>query len=103
MFVAIYAAEWGMMHPSVDMPEWIAIAEYFFLGFFSIELLFIKLMVHAPYFVTNSDWPWSWFDARIVGMAVLELMLLRYVYSGVDLTWARICRLPRLDSEELRF
>jgi len=21
MFVAIYAAEWGMMHPSVDMPE----------------------------------------------------------------------------------
>jgi len=51
MFVAV---EWGMTHPSVDMPEWNATAGYFFLGFFSVEL-FIKLMVHALYFFRSSS------------------------------------------------
>lgn len=95
MYVAVWSADLTALVGEQDLPKWFTTADLFFTGYFVMELL-LKLWVHRLYFFTNEDWAWNWFDTFIVVMAVVEIALTRFTQMGVDLTFARVCRMLRV-------
>mmetsp|Transcript_43152 Transcript_43152/g.99433 ORF Transcript_43152/g.99433 Transcript_43152/m.99433 type:complete len:623 (-) Transcript_43152:44-1912(-) len=99
LIVSIYSTDLTMRELSDDPSRFLFILDLCFLSFYTFEVV-LRVYVHRMFFFFSHDWVWNWFDAIILLLGYLDVLITVFLIQsrgrGANPVFLRLLRVIRI-------